>query len=269
MTAGRSYTAGLEPWLGRTVISVGRAAYLGPASDTTPHSHHALQASVGINGPVRMRAPGQAWREFDAALVPPDVAHQLDASGCPVLLIYLEPESDEGRRWLRTTDREISALDCADAVRATLHEFPNRPSTEINLREAMIRVLQSAGISALSRSPSDARVGLAIRLLRDEASTFGSPSELAREVGLSPSRFRHLFREQVGISTQSYIVWLRLYRACKALARGASLSGAALEAGFADGAHFTRTFRRTFGLAPSQIAGRIEFLEPESIGAIS
>jgi AraC-like DNA-binding protein len=58
----------------------------------------------------------------------------------------------------------------------------------------------------------------------------------------------------MGMSAQSYVVWLRIYEACSALAEGASLSGAAAHAGFADTAHFTRTFRRTFGLAPSQIA---------------
>jgi AraC-like DNA-binding protein len=52
-------------------------------------------------------------------------------------------------------------------------------------------------------------------------------SELARAVGLSPSRLRHVFRSEIGMSAQSYVVWLRIYEACAALAKGASLSDAA------------------------------------------
>ncbi len=69
------------------------------------------------------------------------------------------------------------------------------------------------------------------------------------------------------MSAQSYVMWLRIYAACVALARGASLSDAAYQAGFSDAAHFTRTFRRTFGLAPSQLAGRLTLLEsPVEVG---
>ena len=41
--------------------------------------------------------------------------------------------------------------------------------------------------------------------------------------------------------------------AVERMADGASLTEAAHEAGFADSAHFSRTFRRMFGLAPSSL----------------
>ncbi len=74
-------------------------------------------------------------------------------------------------------------------------------------------------------------------------------------------------RHKIGMSAQSYIVWLRIYDACATLAQGASLSDAAYQAGFSDAAHFTRTFRRTFGLAPSQLAGHLALVEtPVEVG---
>ena len=103
----------------------------------------------------------------------------------------------------------------------------------------------------------DSRMAHAVRRLRDSHEPRRSLVDLASDSGLSPSRFRHLFRQEIGMSAQSYIVWLRLCEACTALARGSSLSDAALRAGFSDAAHFTRTFRRTFGLAPSQFTGRL------------
>ena len=258
----RQRVRGLDPWLGRIFLSVGRALYLGPAGDTTPHAHHALQVSVGLSGPVRLRGGTGPWREYDAALVPPDVDHQLDGGSSPVLLVYLEPESEDGRYWLPAMEREIRALDCADAVRECTRALFGDRSEEIDVGDLYSRILRSVGLPATPLEATDPRVLDAIRKLRLARSSPRPLGDLAREVGLSPSRFRHLFREQIGMSTQSYLVWLRLYDACSALARGASLSAAAFEAGFSDGPHFTRTFRRTFGLAPSQVAGRIEFMAP-------
>lgn len=52
---------------------------------------------------------------------------------------------------------------------------------------------------------------------------------------------------------RAYLRWLRFQRAAAAIARGAALTDAAHEAGFHDAAHMTRTFKATYGLAPSQL----------------
>ena len=70
----------------------------------------------------------------------------------------------------------------------------------------------------------------------------------AAGVYLSPSRLRHLFVEQTGLAYKTYLLWLRLIRALEVYAEGKSLTQAAHAAGFADSAHFSRTFKRTFGL---------------------
>jgi AraC-like DNA-binding protein len=81
--------------------------------------------------------------------------------------------------------------------------------------------------------------------------------DAARRVALSKDRLRHLFVEQTGLPLRSYLLWLRLTRGIEAFAAGASLTDAAHQAGFADSAHFSRTFRRMFGInaAALQVAG--------------
>jgi AraC-like DNA-binding protein len=59
---------------------------------------------------------------------------------------------------------------------------------------------------------------------------------------------RHLFVEQTGLPFRTYLLWLRLTKAVAVFAGGGSLTEAAHEAGFSDSAHFSRTFRRMFGL---------------------
>src|SRR5262249_5511090 len=79
---------------------------------------------------------------------------------------------------------------------------------------------------------------------------------LAGISGLSQSHFMHVFTESVGVPLRSYILWLRLQRAACDLIDGSSLTSAAHSAGFSDGAHLTRTFRRMLGLTPTDLALR-------------
>jgi AraC-like DNA-binding protein len=74
--------------------------------------------------------------------------------------------------------------------------------------------------------------------------------------GLSRSRFMHAFTESVGTPLRPYILWLRLQLASGQLAAGTNITEIAHRAGFSDGAHWTRTFRRMLGTTPSEIAQR-------------
>jgi len=80
-----------------------------------------------------------------------------------------------------------------------------------------------------------------------------TPGELAAMVGLSGSRLRHLLREHLGVPLVRLRWWFQMMRAARVIQRGGNLSRAAHDAGFSDSAHFTRTFRRMFGFAPSRL----------------
>lgn len=74
---------------------------------------------------------------------------------------------------------------------------------------------------------------------------------LARAAGLSPAHFARAFKESVGRAPHQYLLDLRLERARRWLdAPEATLSDVALRAGFADQAHFTRFFKRRYGVTP-------------------
>ncbi len=77
---------------------------------------------------------------------------------------------------------------------------------------------------------------------------------LAREVDLSPAHFARAFKETMGRAPHRYLLTLRLQRARRLLdAPNAVLSDVALRAGFADQAHFTRLFKREFGVTPGVV----------------
>jgi AraC-like DNA-binding protein len=77
-------------------------------------------------------------------------------------------------------------------------------------------------------------------------------SELAAVTGLTRYELARQFRVRYGTSPYRYLLMRRLDFARAQLSRHRSLVDVALEAGFADQAHFTRMFKAAFGLTPAR-----------------
>ena len=121
------------------------------------------------------------------------------------------------------------------------------------LIDAARRVIQDLTHGVLPTVVSDERILRATAYIQQHLSEPLTLEQVASEVFLSPSRFRHLFVEQTGLALRPYILWRRFLRVWELLMAGESLSSAAHMAGFADAAHLTRTSRRMFGFPPSMM----------------
>ena len=74
---------------------------------------------------------------------------------------------------------------------------------------------------------------------------------LAEQVGFSPYHFARLFRQTTGESPHQFVLHQRIEKAKYMLrATNAPLAHIALESGFADQSHLTRSFERRLGLTP-------------------
>ena len=92
-----------------------------------------------------------------------------------------------------------------------------------------------------------------LRKLHERPGELFAGAELATLIGLSESRMQHVFKEQMGIPIRRYVLWMRLRHVLELALSGSSLTTAAHSSGFSDLAHFTRTFRATFGIKPSAL----------------
>src|SRR5712692_2583003 len=78
-------------------------------------------------------------------------------------------------------------------------------------------------------------------------------AELARLVGLSPSRFSHLFKMEVGMSFIQYLEKARLERARELLEQSfLTVKLISFQVGCNNPDYFERLFKEAFGVTPSQ-----------------
>ena len=104
---------------------------------------------------------------------------------------------------------------------------------------------------ALARRVQDPRIRQALEFLGEKKTP--SLSEVAARLNLSASRFRHLFKKELGISPKHYIMLLRL-RWAKQLLENSWLEVKEVTAviGVNDVSHFVRTYKAMFRQTPSE-----------------
>jgi AraC-like DNA-binding protein len=77
-------------------------------------------------------------------------------------------------------------------------------------------------------------------------------AELSVMAGLSPFHLLRVFRKHMGLPPHEYQLQLRVAHARKLIRDGERLSDAALETGFCDQSHLSRSFKRITGMTPGQ-----------------
>ena len=106
--------------------------------------------------------------------------------------------------------------------------------------------------TALSNNDRPAWLGGALEMINDRFSDPLTHAEIAREARVHPVHLATAFRRYVGCTIGEYIRRLRMERACRQLSTtNMPLVDIALDAGFCDQSHFSKTFKRFVGLSPN------------------
>lgn len=104
----------------------------------------------------------------------------------------------------------------------------------------------------LPTGTSDTSLSLVCDYLKCHISENVSLEELARIGYMSAFHLARLFTREIGVPPHVYQVQLRLNKALELLRSGKPVSSVALETGFFDQSHFTRAFKKKFGITPGQ-----------------
>lgn len=135
-----------------------------------------------------------------------------------------------------------------DGEVAVAHGTAARELTLCSLEEI---VLLTTARAERRRPDIDARIRRAASLIAADPSAPHTVRSLAEAVALSPSRFAHLFTEQLGRSPMRALRDARLLHAARLLeVTELSVERVAAASGFTSAFHFNRVFRRRYGTPP-------------------
>lgn len=103
---------------------------------------------------------------------------------------------------------------------------------------------------------SQRRLNRVVDYIRENLDRDLSLAELARVAGVSPSHFKVLFKNSVGMPAHQFVIRRRVELAAQLLrGRREPLAEIALQAGFANQSHMARWTRRIMGVAPNELRG--------------
>jgi AraC-like DNA-binding protein len=218
-----------------------------------------MQVGLALSGTLTFEDRASARGEGTALIIPPDAEHRV-AEPCERALLLFVDGDDSVSRVVATEARACgvagwltAATALSDLVRSSPSPVPRlvrSVNDALALPNARPRPHHAAVRAVLDELPRVLEAQGDVRI-----------AVLAQRAALSQSRLAHLFSAEVGIPLRPYILWLRLRRALRELKDGSSITAAAHSAGFSDGAHFSNTFRRVFGLAPSDLTESVEWIE--------
>ncbi|MDH4125538.1 MAG: AraC family transcriptional regulator [Gammaproteobacteria bacterium] len=239
---------------------------LGQSEGIVPaHAHHAIQIVMALDGEPAICTEVDDWQSARGFIVLPDVRHSYDGRGAISAMLFVDPESFEGI-WLRTSITQpltfvsdARLANCAGEIRK-LHK---RPVQSVEIGPLIRHCVHALCTGAPPLRQPDPRITKSLKRINESKQLRVTLEEIAATVYLSPSRFAHLFSQQLGLPFRHYVLWRKLARAILAIGRGESMTDAAQAADFADAPHLSRTFNRMFGIKPSALM-RGEFFEIQS-----
>jgi AraC family transcriptional regulator len=232
------------------------AADHAPGTEVPPHEHANAYLCVVVAGAFELRARRvQDCAAGSVIACPANHTHAnrfADQPGRCVNIHFGPTWTGERlvREWLDDY-RHVALGAAAPSLRRLAREMSAADSAApLAVASAAIELVAKAMRAEASRGPPR---WLARIIDIVEADLPGAPGlgRLAAEIGAHPAHLARAFRRAYGETIGEYVRRRRVEEAEHALANAElSLADIAIAAGFSDQAHFTRVFRRHFGVSP-------------------
>ena len=235
------------------------------------HRHWMMQMFLNLDHPLDLqvdeRTVSAKW-----ALVSSDQQHRISSKGGMHFTMLIEPTSSLAASLKAHHFKDgnsVAILDGLgfDAARQLCLSFLKEGNAAAyeKLLKALYRLLSIE----IKDACYDQRVYSLLQKLDACDCSDHSITQFAKELYLSPSRLAHLVREETGIPLKSYIVLHKLEKAYEILlCGGASITDAAMLAGFDSPSHFAATSKSMMGMSASSILKDSEFLKVRSFARV-
>jgi AraC-like DNA-binding protein len=202
------------------------------------HPNAALAVLVGRTGPVTVTVEGERVTG-DALIVRPGITHHVAFAARGADVIYLN-----GLDFPFTAPLAVAAT-------GVLAQLASRAIGRDADASAELRARLSS-----TTSPLPANMASIVRAIEAEPMMRMTQDELAQRLRMERTQALRRFKAATGMTFRAFKLWSGLQHAARQIEAGALVRTAAMDAGFADTAHLSRSFRALFGLSPSAaIAG--------------
>jgi AraC-like DNA-binding protein len=230
-----------------------RVFYAGLLGVPSVRAFGALCIYVSLRGDVRVSLQDAAWQTCRMAVVPPYLPHRVECSERLIGVLYVEPESVDAERLPDALRRGLGAVDepaLVERIRGVYRGLRDgAPGAELTSATFDLR-MWGTELPGRVLEPRVRQVVDAIR--RDPRGRFPAV-ECAASVDLSSWRFLHLFKAEMGVPFRTFRSWKRARCLLHYVTRDASMVEVALEVGYPDASHFSRSIRQFYGLSPKDI----------------
>jgi len=240
-----------------------RSLYLGVIGEPIRFVQPSSSIAFGLDKPIKLSWNGNEI-ETHSCLLPPGNMITGSTQGSPVAICMLDALGYDYATLsllMRQTNSQVkfeidNEHSYIEAFKALYYD--DAPSETVYSRLDDLLANDILTNEPLTKSPNtkhaiDQRIVRVIELIHEHVEDNISTDRFAEEIGVSPSRLVQLFREQVGAPIRRYRLWHRLFCATQVIAQTQNLSAGAHAAGFADTAHFNRTFKRMIGMTPTHL----------------
>lgn len=198
------------------------------------------------------------WQTAQLAVVPPWVPHRVACDERLICSITIEPETvDEAAlpAWLRqhagpVPDSHAEVAPMLQRVRRA-HAWLRGPGRQADWQTACFD--QALFGAPLAPRRIDPRIAQVLQAMRDDPAQLTTGQDCAAQVGLSFSRFLHLFKAEVGTPFRSLRTWKRARSLLHHVTRDTPLVHVALDTGYPDSTHFSHSIRQVYGLKPRDL----------------
>ncbi|PJZ85755.1 helix-turn-helix transcriptional regulator [Leptospira harrisiae] len=221
---------------------------------TEPHSHYAVSILVSLGSPFQLFTKSNEVIVSQGIVIPPNFYHRLDASHSEMVIIQLDPKSDEYKRIIIDESPKTIESEIRSKIQSIADPLFGESLNCNTARSIYNQILSLLGSETMSKK-YDERIEMAIQKIKEKIPNPVTLNELSEISGISTDRFMHLFKDNMGIPLRQYLLWQRLHIAAKLLQVGENLTTASHAAGFSDQAHLSRTFKKMFGVKPSLFLG--------------
>ena len=234
----------------------GAAHVLCETPDVQPAELEDVLQQAGYTGNGVLVYGGDATPNADTKLIcghlnfAETVDHPLLRALPPYLLVTAELRARA--TWLDELMRLITRQMFADA--------PGTKASVIRLTEALfIEVIRTCAdqddtLCGIIEAMSDHRIGRALSLMHHQLTEDWTLASIAREVGMSRSRFADAFQTMLGCTPMGYLSDLRLQKAMTLLADTMEpIQSVAAQVGYQSPAAFSRAFSNRYGQSPREV----------------